>query len=281
MTTLYLLGAKDPEMDRIAEVLDSQGQNFEFAMKNGERVTPATAYAADPVAADDYDRIVYVECRPVPEPKGKSSKVIDHHREGDPGYNKGPSQYWEASSLGQLFEELKLTPTRQDLVLAATDHCFPAALRGECPDYTAPGARIAEEEVLNLKIEEIAEGSGTDKDYVKQRVEHFQELLEAASMVKIGFERIKDMRNKYLGEGYSLDLLTAQIAVALSKKAALLCSSDPRSKSKKYTIYGNVKPETITAFKEEWAPAQGFKDIYGVPHRGYAGAYEHLMVEAE
>ncbi len=283
MNTLYLLGAKDPEMDRIVEVLESQGQSFDFATKNGERVTPATAYAADAPAADNYDKIVYIECRPISEPKGIISKIIDHHREGDPGYNKGPSQYWEASSLGQLFDQLKLTPTRQDLVFAAMDHCFPAAMRGECPDYTKEGSYITKEEVFELKVAEIAEGSNTDKDYIKQRVKHFEEILESSATptVIIGSQPVKDMRAKYLGEGYSLDLLTAQIAVALSGKAALLSSSDPKSTSKKYTIYGNVNPNTITAFKEEWAPEQGLKDIYGVPHRGYAGAYKHLMTDTE
>ncbi|MFA4993784.1 MAG: hypothetical protein WC521_00550 [Bdellovibrionales bacterium] len=278
MNALYLLGAKDPEMDRLDEVLESRGQSFDYATKNGRRVSPANAYAADPVPVDDYDMIIYIECRTIPEPKGIDSKIIDHHREGDPGYNMGPKDYWEASSLGQLFKQLNIVPTRRDLVVAAMDHCFSAALRGECPDHTTKGSYITKEEVLDLKVAEIAEGSNTDKAYVRQRVRHFGELLSFAPSVIIGSEIIKDLRHKYLGEGYSLDLLSAQIAVALSGKAALLCNSDPNGKSKKITIYGNIRPETITAFIERWAPSQGLTDIYGVPHRGYAGAFERLKM---
>ncbi|MFA5040991.1 MAG: hypothetical protein WC464_05110 [Bdellovibrionales bacterium] len=273
--TLFMLGAEDPEMDRIVEVLESEGQDFEFATKNGKRVAPSNAYAADPPGlSDDHDLIVYVECRPEHEPLGIEKKVIDHHREGDPGYNMEAKRYWEASSLGQLHNFLKLTPTKRDFVLAAMDHCFAAALRGECPNVT-------KDEVLELKINEISRGSDFTPEQIRQKVLQFREELKSSPMIGVGGTLVRDMRHVYLGEGYTVDYLSAQAAVALSGDAALLHGSDPASGFRKITIYGNVNPKTIEAFMKEWAPAQGLSNIYGVPDRCYGGGYLHAEAAPE
>ena len=61
MTYHYVLGAPDPEMARIEEILKKD--LYSYATLDGRRVAPSTAYKAnkiDPVATTD--SIVTIEC---------------------------------------------------------------------------------------------------------------------------------------------------------------------------------------------------------------------------
>lgn len=73
--------------------------------------------------------------------------------------------------------------------------------------------------------------------------------------------------------GYSLKLLSAQVAATVEGVAVLLQHKDVEGGPVKWSLSGEVLPETVEAFMEGWGPAQGLEKIYGVPSRGYAGGY--------
>src|SRR5919199_203532 len=128
---IFLLGADDPEMKAMADLLTARHHDVRFAEVNKKRAHAGNAYEADPLELTRGEMLICIECRPTFIPTGVNLVVIDHHRPGDPGWNKGPKEYWEASSIGQLHRLLDMTPTQEARVIAAMDHCFPAAIRGE------------------------------------------------------------------------------------------------------------------------------------------------------
>lgn len=256
-------------MDRIAIRLAEWGMEFSFAMSKDKRVTPGNAYCADFPGGDRLKEktLVLLECLPKRIPSRQRKIVIDHHRSGDPGFNKSAKCFWEGSSIGQLYKLLgKKNIPNQDLTLAAMDHCFGAALLGRCPG-------VSIKDVRNLKIAEIAEGTKTSQAEVAHRINFFKDILMTADEKIIGSERVKDIRHIFLGEGYSLDLLAAQFAAALSGTAALLCCSDFGDNKKEKVLIYNGKPQTIRAFVEKALAIKPKQDVYGAPARGYAGAY--------
>lgn len=100
---IWVLGAPDPEMEMIERTLRECGERVAYALdERGERVTPATAYRC-PVPAPEGATVYAVECIDV-LPDGWVR--IDHHRPGDPGYGRPPSEFLAASSLGQVIAEL-------------------------------------------------------------------------------------------------------------------------------------------------------------------------------
>lgn len=94
VTRLWLLGAPDPEMAIIEEILADAGERVVHATCDGVRVHPGSAYRADPPPDGE---VIAVECGGDWTP----SHTVDHHRPGDPGYGRPPSEYLSASSVGQ------------------------------------------------------------------------------------------------------------------------------------------------------------------------------------
>jgi len=277
---LFILGAEDPEMGRISELIEQAGMKFCYATSGGRRVHPGNAYMADlpeSLQGIDFrygDELVLIECGLRESIPSRLLKVIvlDHHRPGDPGFGLGPEQYWDASSLGQLYKLFKKyradpVPRPEDLVLAAMDHCFTEALRGKCPDVTR-------EAVLSVKYREIAASTKAGKERVEETVGNFTTKIVCTTTpnLRIGNVSIVDLRTEDLGVGYSLDLLCAQVASALVEKPVLLSHRDTEGGPQKVTLYG-APTEAIKVFMSNWAPAQGLAKIYGVPDRGYAGGY--------
>src|SRR5690606_28911148 len=100
----WLLGAPDPEMEMIEGLLRECGETVVYATTgDGERVTAATAYRCPVPAAPEGATVDAVECIDV-LPDGWVR--IDHHRPGDPGYGRPPSEFLAASSIGQVIAEL-------------------------------------------------------------------------------------------------------------------------------------------------------------------------------
>lgn len=261
----FVLGVDDPEMRRIEEVLKEQGCSFTYATKDGRRVHPGNAYNADSLTFEISPQVVFVECNLAILGNAQIIRV-DHHREGDPGYGRPFSEFWQASSIGQIYDLLRITEIpHDDLVLAAMDHCPPVAIRGGCPG-------VSKEEVLHRKITEIANGTKCTPDKVWRRVIDYSSLIETAPDVNIG-GNIKDLRSEYLGEGYSLNLLTAQVAALADGYPVLLYHRDAVGKPEKWSISGHCTPQMVNTFMQEWGPASGLTNIYGVPNRGYAGGY--------
>ena len=245
-------------MRRIEEILRENGQEVRYAERDGKRCHPGNAYQCDGI-----DGVIRVECAPI----GIHNADIDHHRPGDPGYGLPASNFWEASSLGQIYKFLGLkNPSQDDVVLSAMDHNPAGAIRGECPGVSA-------QDVIDRKVSEISAATKASPGEVRERIRFMSERLESAPEIVIGGQSLKDLRQHDNGVGYSLDLLTSQVATLAGGYAVLLLTHDREGGAAKWTVGGHATPECIEAFKSKWAPAHGLAGIYGVPSRGYAGGY--------
>lgn len=122
MKYLAILGASDPEMEAIETLLRECGVTVVCATHGGPvpsdsgpvaadppRVHPGNAYRADvPLElSEQWDGVIAVECawRDMPEDIVRA----DHHRHGDYGYGLPPSEFLQASSLGQVITWLART----------------------------------------------------------------------------------------------------------------------------------------------------------------------------
>lgn len=109
----FVLGASDPEMVAIEEIVRASGAEIFYAgiedPRTGciRRVTPGEAYRVDEFLAPATGQYVpppapegaiWVECGPAPE----GAVVCDHHRPGDAGFERGPEDFLAASSIGQV-----------------------------------------------------------------------------------------------------------------------------------------------------------------------------------
>src|SRR5690606_29571355 len=122
------------------------GESVVYATDStGQRVHPGSAYRCQVPAVPDGSTVYAVECiGELPE----GWRRIDHHRPGDPGYGRPPSDFLPASSVGQVLRELdrlgvadrlSAADIIEAILAAAADHCLAAAYRGECPGV-APDA---------------------------------------------------------------------------------------------------------------------------------------------
>lgn len=101
---IWVLGANDPEMASIEELLREVGEEYIYALdENGQRVHPGNAYRCPTPEVTEEARVYAVECIDV-LPEGWVR--IDHHRPGDPGHGRPPEDFMAASSIGQVISEL-------------------------------------------------------------------------------------------------------------------------------------------------------------------------------
>ena len=120
-----VLGVIDPEMEAIARLAVSKRLNVLWAKKDGKPVTYSNMYQADWPEVEKGQ--LWVECSPL---AGKETlHFVDHHYPGDPGYGRPPAEFWEASSLGQVWDAIGGgdKPPEGLRLIAATDHCPHAA----------------------------------------------------------------------------------------------------------------------------------------------------------
>lgn len=126
---IWVLGAPDPEMETIERILRECGETVAYAAnERGERLVGAAAYWGESLVTDVGNHpctsgvtdVYLVECELLtpdarfepgedichPELSGRAVRRIDHHRPGDPGYGRPPSEFLAASSVGQVIAEL-------------------------------------------------------------------------------------------------------------------------------------------------------------------------------
>lgn len=258
----FVLGAQDPEMREIERMLRRAGRPFVHAAQAGERSTPRTAYQADDVVRvsragqvmsaflPPQAPAVFVECTVV----GAMPMLrVDHHHPGDPGYDKDCAAYLQGSSLGQVLGLLEMAPSGKQRLLAAADHCLSAAYRGACPG-------VEPEELLAWRASWQARMSGRSLDDVLEGIQ----------------QAVKQVCRHYdseLGEAIFAD--PADIPLDLAEGAAY------RGKAVRYrqVLPGGEMKEMLKGAGEKHIErfmadhlAAG-RQVYGNPHRGYAGAY--------
>lgn len=259
---VFVLGAQDPEMREIERTLRRAARPFVHAAQRNSRCIPRTAYDADgvirvsragqalPTVLLPAQPAVFVECSIARVPP---SFRVDHHHPGDPGYDKLPHGYLDGSSVGQVLRLLEMEATETQRLLAAADHCLTAAYQGACPG-------IDPNELLFLRASwqglmsrrSLADMIDGIRESKKQVVRHF---------------------DSELGEALFLD--PTEIPPDLAEGAAL---AGKPVRYRQLLPDGTVKemlkgaaPPHIERFMEQHRSAG--RDVYGNPHRGYAGAY--------
>ena len=282
---LFVLGASDPEMAAIENLLRNCGQAFVYALQDdGQRVHPGSAYRhCRPSSKEislaiygepDWDitdiNLAYVECGN-PAHLATGDIRIDHHRPGDPGYGQPPSEYWEASSLGQVYELLTLKDFYVEgrqlgidnfpqnwgelKMVAAADHCLAAAYKDQCPEVDPQALRA-------WRIKSRAEFQGRSELEILADVERAEAALKSAPRIEIGGAEIADLRGPVIPE-----LPEAATYLGLGYLAEV-ADRDGRRK-----IVISAGENTLREFMGSLASAQGLTDIYGDPVRGFAGGY--------
>lgn len=273
-TYLFVLGKRDREMVMIKELLKKTGQRFVWATHEGEPVTPRNCYNADPVIVPNGYTAVLVEC----EPKqlvgfyGKP-RIIDHHRELDPGFGAPAYRYWEASSLGQTWNLLKRRhkrklkhPCKAYLIASGRDHCRFAAARGECTG-------ISPKEVAEVGRRWIARELGIARSELNERIKRMVEVIDHSPVIQMGNQEVTDLRHVPVDEIYSLAYFGIYEALADLSCAAIIQTGNVAGETDKIVLMGDLVGSTIKHFREVWGPSVGLQDIYGCEVRGHAGGY--------
>jgi hypothetical protein len=293
-TRLRILGANDPEMEAIEKLLRDRGETVVYATTiGGKRVSAGNAYLADSprhaaIANNGEVRIYAVECdwRHLDGETGDVT-VIDHHRHGDPGYGRPPSEFMAASSVGQVLYLLNKNFTGELLMVAAADHCLAHAYRAECPG-------VDPDRLAAWRAESRAKFQGRPVADVLADVDRARTALQAAPLIYLGTQRAvdrdadgvcpecedsmdpcwgtchgdhdpaRDMRGQHVPE---LPEASAREGICF------IADSLPDDSGKVKVVCQSGTPEQIEAFMSHWAPAQGLTNIYGDPARGFAGGY--------
>jgi hypothetical protein len=247
---IFVLGAPDPEMREIANVLRIAGERYVYAGNGDERVHAANAYEAlgvtrrIPFKAE----IVFVECRV----KGlRPTHVIDHHNPGDPGFDCGPQDYLKGSSLGQVLALLGLEPTPEQRIVCAADHCPQWAYQGMCPG-------VSPEALSNWRLTSKATAKGISLDEMMAMVDEQHERLKAAQKVSVAGVDVA-----WLPEtNDATPEASARYGIPFMYRTL---ERDGRTKA---GILG--APASVI---EAWMRECDLHDVYGSPSRGYAGGY--------
>ena len=300
---VFILGAEDPEMLAIRGVLDACSTHVnggwiitQACVDNGGEAQPVmshNAYSAtllkdvshpyqvyypseidgvlgyaDEVPMEDRDGIVpvYIESGLIDVDR-RHAVIIDHHRPGDPGFNKQPGDYWHGSSLGQLWNFLEsLGFTKQQLkeifpsnrlLIAASDHCPSAAFAGLCPGINVDELRTHRRKVVaqyrNIPVSELS-----------ARIDKAIQQILNSPVCELGGYYYRDCK---LGEIQELN--HAQLELGIPVEYVMLPT--PRSPRTKVGLIGSINPELIRLWMK--SKQSELVDIYGSPERGYAGGY--------
>lgn len=255
MEIRFILGAPDPEMKAIEELLEKHNLAFSYASFRGKRVQSNNAYKATsclPKALKE-ETIIFVECAV----KGiKPRFIIDHHYPGDPGFECGPKDFWKGSSVGQLCNLLELPPTKELKLVAAADHCLSAAYKGLCPG-------IEPQDIAFFRLNSRAHAQGKKLSALMESISKAEEILNACDSIKIGDELVKIVPLD-CEDNSEITEAAARNGIALSYE-----SRDRAGELKKGII--GAEASTVKLWMQEHKKTA--ISIYGCPQRGYAGAY--------
>lgn len=258
MINTLVLGARDPEMDAVGRVALAARLNVLWACKNGKPVAYDQMYSADWPKPQPGQ--LWVECSP---PEGKAGlDFVDHHNPGDPGFEKPPSEFWEASSLGQVWTRLHpdKAPPEALKVIAAADHCPHAAYKGECRDID-PGKVVA------FAAEQIAITNGSDLKEVLQEVYRYIHRIRVAKNRKVAGTTFYHHTNPVTSNHHWLVLREAALWHGIGVVAHVWVGSEEWLK-----VAGHTTSKFIRAFMAgEVFPEKAMTRVYGDASRGYAG----------
>ena len=255
----FVLGANDPEMERIENILISEGVAFGYAEKDGRRVHPGNAYEADFMKNDNSETLVLVECGFQDSSRLPADVIfIDHHRPGDPGYGLPPSEFWEASSIGQVHNLLGLAASDDSILTAAADHCLAHAYAGKCPE-------VEPSDLMEWRVNCRAAFQKRNPAEIKRDIDNARFEIANLDCILIGDHVFKDARGKHIKE----------LPEASARDGVMVMYSlvDRNSGKTKVGVLSGTK-EGLDVWMD-WAKSQNnLEGVYGDPARGYAGAYQ-------
>ncbi len=246
----FILGAPDPEMVTIEEILKASGISYGYATFRGRVVQAHEAYRADgtttliPSGAE----IVNVECsvlglHPV--------HIIDHHRDGDPGYGRPPEQYLEGSSIGQFLAYMGIPPTQEHRVIAAADHCLMHAYSGRCPGVSAQELKV-------WRTRSRAKARGIAEEELTRQIEAATQFLQKSTRIQLAGVDVA-----------FVDEILPEVAEASAREGIpyTYVKKEPDGRRKAGIL--SAPPEAI----QEWMDTCQLFSVYGDPQRGFAGGY--------
>lgn len=278
MTMMVIFGGEDVESATARAVARAAGCVIATATTaDGKKVHGGNAYQAVSYVVDigdvaDAPEVVIFECAPAAAGALRVVAQCDHHNPGDPGWGKGASQYWAASSLGQLCELLGVEPTPELRLVAAGDHSPAGAYRGLCSGVDPAefaAWRIAGKVAFYATNPRTADKADADK--IRAAIKAAKAVLAAAPLL----DGVRDLRD--VGEVDELP------EAALSTGQAYMASLPDTDRERKPTgntkivFGGHATAENVQAFMS-WAMtlANRVGEPYGNPDRGFAGVVVKL-----
>ena len=338
---LWILGASDPEMELIEELLREAGEQVRYAAIGDRRIIHDQAYRMDPISEPLPwgGQVILVECdHSSPWPLDAKDEAmpyrliqrngvhdedatdedylriyrVDHHRPGDPGYGRPPSEFMPASSVGQVIELLALYG------LLPADWRRADFRTGYGPGgslYLERGAKAKwavvefnpEDDVWSwvtyvpdtfvlaaaadhcLAAAYRGECPGVDPDKlmswrIRTRAAHqgrpeadVRKDVERAREILRRAPRIKldpQREDTYMADLSGVEGLIPELPEAAARDGVCFIALAPPSPDGRVKVVcQSGTPEQIRAFMEVWAPYYGLRDIYGDPARGFAGGY--------
>lgn len=255
MKYVFILGASDPEMAAIEVICKENGYPIIYASYHGKRVNPGNAYQANRVNLSNFYNCipVWVECRS--DSYRDWHIVIDHHRDGDPGFGLPPAEYWLGSSIGQFCKLVGHERTDELSIIAAADHCLGHAYRGKCPT-------VSPDMLRNWRAKTRAAFQRISIEQLEENVRFAVAKLKSAPRLKINQAEFIDARKVEVKEFAE--------AAAILGESVIYEIYDSKSKRMKAGVLGG-SPEDIHAWMD-WSSAF-LVDCYGDAERGYAGGY--------
>lgn len=319
--TVFILGASDPEMQHIENILNiAHLKHVRALYKQHLPVTALTAYAFQTVSEDisDYEHVVLVEClnyQPL-EFHYNTVHIIDHHRQGNPGYGKPPGEFLLGSSLGQVLKFIVehniygkfLTHLHHHHVTNATVD-FTTDIFAFSTDkhkwYIKPDNEIIGWEIPKYWVLAAAADhclahaymgfcpGVSIEDLKRFRIEtksNHQHIPEQEVVKNI--ERAKEQllaaplvvvdKNTYgEHEGFHLANLVDKSIKELPEASMqlhipYLSGFNMQNGRSKICIGGDADGTATKAFLNGWAASMGLSDLYGDPARGYAGGFKTI-----
>lgn len=276
----FVLGSPDQEMNAIEFVLMYLDIPYGYAIENlpkgsgTRRVRSNAAYDKNvglrirkPWVDKKNSFVVTVECN-VPVWL-HTSKRIDHHKEGDAGYDCDHLNFWKGSSLGQVIdflEECKIDTSEAQrmynedmIIVAAADHCPAHAAAGECPGVDVEAFR-------EYRYRNAARRSEKPIEAVRREIQRSIAVLEMHPYYMLENERIYMVYDSTaIPNLMDISLLAGLTVEYHSYQGAEECVG----------LRNARRSEVVTAWMK--AKEGELTGIYGVPNRGYAGGYKKVL----
>ncbi len=199
---------------------------------------------------------IHVNCKSVPYSRRvqyaqwmdiQYVRSIDHHREGDFGFDIGYEGYFEASSIGQVIKLLGIAPGEEDYYCAASDHCLSHAYAGNC--FNVQPAKM-----LAYRIKVIAKGRHPGS--LLREIHACEALLRECPVINIGGYNVID--------GRAIQNNMIREAAARMPQPTLV----EHYEEEEHVCLNSLNPEIIRAWVDGYGAKLGYHGCIGMPMRG-------------